>query len=128
MATAAARIIRSAFSQRRVKRIDRDEGEEGGTRAARGGERDERERKGDGKARRRKAIASAFANLCRLYVVNEPDMLYAYTRALRDAEQSVREETECPVLYRDENIGSCAFVDRKEQPYLSPLYIRYITK
>lgn len=58
MATAAARIIRSAFSQRRVKRIDRDEGEEGGTR---GGERDERERKGDGKARRRKAIASAFA-------------------------------------------------------------------
>lgn len=61
MATAAARIIRSAFSQRRVKRIDRDEGEEGGTRAARGGERDERERKGDGKARRRKAIASAFA-------------------------------------------------------------------
>lgn len=53
-------------------------------------------------------------------------MLYAYTRALRDAEQSVREQTECPVFYRDENIGSYAFVDQKEQPYLSPLYIRYM--
>lgn len=36
MATAAARIIRSAFSQRRVKRIDRDVGEEDRTRGARG--------------------------------------------------------------------------------------------
>lgn len=41
MATAAARIIRSAFSQRRVKRIDRDEGEEGTGGGVRENEREE---------------------------------------------------------------------------------------
>lgn len=103
-------------------------------RVARGGEREverKEERGWKSSAKKGDSDRARLLNLRRLYVVNEPDMLYAFARTREHY------ETRNKVPERKRNVRSSIVTKilvpacsptRKKQPYFSSLCVRYMTE